>query len=760
MITVLSRRRITQKFLRAKKTDEIILVTAPLLFGKTTAVIDAMETLQYNYLHLRFEPFMNRPPFFLNHITRLLLEFNRKPSGGIISDPACLLDKISGFVSGESSVTMPDAFIIDDFHLCRSEEAAETLKSFYRLCAGKTSLIIISRTSLSAVFNEEQCRGKIKQITAKDLAFSQTEIKKSAEHNKLHISTANALRLARQSCGSAGFIAETLYGGGLYDESQFPKHFCAALDYLTLRSLSENSVKTLSALAFLENIPAGILKNMQDNEALLNQLNELSRTTGLIDISYETFTFHGLLKLYLEKTHRVNAEESLKVCAEISRKLLSMQKYSEALTCASASTQYGLIEEILQKHLEQGIGLSLPALEKLQQKPGENPGQASGFLINLYNAAHGDIKSLNDISVFRKHFPNISNILNTHIFTSPYPNENTRLYSHIFSGVSSESSTVHDALVKCGELYFNMEFEKAFTILEDIKNKCDNQLQPAYFTLSINVLRELFAYGQADSETQAFQKRVLSCDNPENSQNYKAFRRFQAELFILKGDISAAKEWLSSRAESVSPKICFANIEDCITDALAFIADDDENTAIIRLKDLCTFAETLNLPRIETTCLVLFALAFQKKQQLPKAVRYMEKAIALAEKENLPAAIARFGTGVSFLIEKCYWRSRKKAKPHAGETQILQPSQKILLHVKNKKNRTGGIFLSDKNLSLSKRQKQMLLFLSQGFTYNKIAEDTALKITTVRDHIKKLYEKLEVRNSADAIIKAQEKGLI
>jgi len=54
---------------------------------------------------------------------------------------------------------------------------------------------------------------------------------------------------------------------------------------------------------------------------------------------------------------------------------------------------------------------------------------------------------------------------------------------------------------------------------------------------------------------------------------------------------------------------------------------------------------------------------------------------------------------------------------------------------------------------LTSRQKEVLEFLSEGFSYSEIAANLFLSIETVRSHIKKLYKVLHVSNKKEAIAK-------
>jgi DNA-binding NarL/FixJ family response regulator len=55
---------------------------------------------------------------------------------------------------------------------------------------------------------------------------------------------------------------------------------------------------------------------------------------------------------------------------------------------------------------------------------------------------------------------------------------------------------------------------------------------------------------------------------------------------------------------------------------------------------------------------------------------------------------------------------------------------------------------------LSKRETEILQLLSRGLLYKEIADQLSISVSTVRQHIHKIYEKLHVQNRTEAINKA------
>ncbi len=61
---------------------------------------------------------------------------------------------------------------------------------------------------------------------------------------------------------------------------------------------------------------------------------------------------------------------------------------------------------------------------------------------------------------------------------------------------------------------------------------------------------------------------------------------------------------------------------------------------------------------------------------------------------------------------------------------------------------------------LTKREKEVLSFLSRGFNFIEIAENLNISPHTVTSHVKHIYRKLAVRSRSEAVFEAMQLGLI
>ena len=66
----------------------------------------------------------------------------------------------------------------------------------------------------------------------------------------------------------------------------------------------------------------------------------------------------------------------------------------------------------------------------------------------------------------------------------------------------------------------------------------------------------------------------------------------------------------------------------------------------------------------------------------------------------------------------------------------------------------------DKVYPLSEREKQVLQGLVNGYSYKMIAAELFISLETVRSHIKKIYEKLQVNSKSEAVTKAHRDRIV
>lgn len=60
------------------------------------------------------------------------------------------------------------------------------------------------------------------------------------------------------------------------------------------------------------------------------------------------------------------------------------------------------------------------------------------------------------------------------------------------------------------------------------------------------------------------------------------------------------------------------------------------------------------------------------------------------------------------------------------------------------------------DFNLNSREKEILLFVAEGYKNKEIAEELYISVNTVKYHIKKLYDKMHIKTREEARLKAKQ----
>ncbi|MFO8011302.1 MAG: response regulator transcription factor [Dehalococcoidia bacterium] len=97
---------------------------------------------------------------------------------------------------------------------------------------------------------------------------------------------------------------------------------------------------------------------------------------------------------------------------------------------------------------------------------------------------------------------------------------------------------------------------------------------------------------------------------------------------------------------------------------------------------------------------------------------------------------------------------------HAGEVIISAPMAAKMIEefvLLEEKKDAGQI---DQELNLSKRELEVLHLVASGTTNKEVAEALFISENTVKGHLSRILEKMNVRNRQQAVVMAMEKGII
>ena len=154
--------------------------------------------------------------------------------------------------------------------------------------------------------------------------------------------------------------------------------------------------------------------------------------------------------------------------------------------------------------------------------------------------------------------------------------------------------------------------------------------------------------------------------------------------------------------------------------------------------------------QIETS--LLEALVEDAVGDTPAALNRVKEALALTINEDY----LRIFIDEGLPMERLLRRARRKGIYPEAVDQLLN-----LAHQPNAASPSSASTSQPGDVEVfTRREKEILELIRMGATNQDIAQKLFLSLSTVKNHIQTIYEKLDAKNRAQAVIRAQELGLV
>ncbi|HEX3309742.1 MAG TPA: LuxR C-terminal-related transcriptional regulator, partial [Streptosporangiaceae bacterium] len=235
--------------------------------------------------------------------------------------------------------------------------------------------------------------------------------------------------------------------------------------------------------------------------------------------------------------------------------------------------------------------------------------------------------------------------------------------------------------------------------------------------------------------------------------NVRPVPALKARLRVARGELGEALGWARERGLSVTDDLSYLREFEHITLARVLLArytaERAERTvqeATRLLERLLRAAEQGRRTGSVIEILVLQALAYQARDDIPAALASLRHALALAEPESYVRIFADEGPPMASLLRA------------AAKLRIAPSYVRRLLAAANK---TGDSMPASQGLTepLSERELDVLRLLGTDLSGPDIARELIVSLNTVRTHTKNIYAKLGVNNRRAAVRRARELDL-
>lgn len=791
----------------------IVFVCAPAGFGKTTVCTLWLASRKKAGAWLSLDEFSSSAQSVYKGILQAL---SIEGTNDIITPEHLMeqLDKLKRF---------PTALVIDDFHLCTDEAVAGTLISVRRRLPPQTALVILSRNPPPMVFKEELLRGTVNVLTGLNFRtdeierlFEQNKISVSTRDAEVLKRQTDGWAAALTTVITAGKDKVSgVINHDLLDDylraHVFPyrEHYdifkkCSICDSLTQDlciAICGRSDAWDIITGFSER--TGLVAKFRGNAY---RFHSLMKDFLYKELNADDSIDKPALHLISAKWYKEHGELLLALSAAAKSENLSI---AEEFLCFYQNEYGTLLADVVEVSAGVMELLSTIPAEMLKKSPrfaatclwgyfcfGEAERAYEWFDILDAQMENGLVTERNDVIMSAlylsmdmrrdpwnivRQFKRIATSLPAEqqekgtafslTINFPFFHKAQVDYSEIFPQIgnfAAEASRYMTpvlgaafqplmGLITAGMHYEMGEFVQAEGICAALMQSVQffpPELGFCCYMLSAEIAR---AQGKEFAEILADTRAMLTAANtPFLLPNLDAY---ETSAKLSNGDMDAANAWLETRQAELTERPKLHKAHRYLTTARALIVTDRLHDAVKLLDNLALFAETYRRGCDLVEILTLKAVCLWRMRDKSGSAEALAVAINRAIPSALVMPIARAGADVLPVLQ--YIQGRIK---HGYDTYVSDKAfvGVLLSNARSVLDYEKGMFpeREEGSAALSPKQWEMLKFLSEGMTYQEIGVKTGTKITTVRDHISKLYGKLGVTSSADAIRLGKKQGLI
>jgi LuxR family maltose regulon positive regulatory protein len=264
------------------------------------------------------------------------------------------------------------------------------------------------------------------------------------------------------------------------------------------------------------------------------------------------------------------------------------------------------------------------------------------------------------------------------------------------------------------------------------------------------------ARGRTDAANQIGESVVSYGLDTHHPDVLKLARAFQAELALRQGRMAQASHWaeqFAAQGFSVLYRFYVPQLT-LVRVLLAQNTRDSREQAADLLKQLYDFVIFTHNKRFQIDVLALQALFYDSQDEGPAALKSLARAVKLAEPGGFIRLFVDEGARMANLLKRL--QDRNVAVDYIRK--ILDAfEQKIAPETAKRPSATAPQPLVE---PLTNRELDVLELLDQRLSNKEIADKLFIAPTTVKGHLKNIYQKLDVGKRREAVEKARKVGIL
>lgn len=314
--------------------------------------------------------------------------------------------------------------------------------------------------------------------------------------------------------------------------------------------------------------------------------------------------------------------------------------------------------------------------------------------------------------------------------------------------------------VQAGLLMEKNRLSEALAELLALKKSIEPGMSPE-FVFSVYVMTaQLYLLmnqrDKCDETLESVEKYITASSCQYLLKNLSAF---ETGIDLLDGNKAAARKWLENYYVNDDSFTQFYKLYRNFITVRAYIVLSKTDRAYSALEKLKALSVSYDRPLDEAEAEVLLSVADWITGNKKDAQTRLLQVLSSLQPFGFTRVIANEGKAVLPILSAVI---RKMEKSRGTEEVLLRFTKEVYFTAREQARIFKGLTYHAEPVmvKLSPRQKQVLDLLSRGHKNAEIIEITGLSLNTIRTHTRVIYQKLEVNNATDAIVKARQLGLL
>lgn len=313
---------------------------------------------------------------------------------------------------------------------------------------------------------------------------------------------------------------------------------------------------------------------------------------------------------------------------------------------------------------------------------------------------------------------------------------------------------------EAGLLMEKNKLHEALEIATFLKSTINETMSPEFVYAIYILIAEIYLLQNQRDNFEAAIKEVKEYISLSSSQYLlKNLSAYEARAEISNGKKSAGEKWLKNYYVNDESFSEFYKIYRNFTTARAYILLWQMDKAYDALNKLKTLSERYDRLLDAAEADVLLAIIEWVTGKRKEAQIRLHVVLSSMQKYGFIRVIANDGKALLPLLSSIIKKMKKENEQSDGlykfTKEVYIAAYEQSKHFKGLTHNTEVI-----PVKLSPQQKRVLELLAKGYKNAEIVEQTGLSLNTIRTHTKIAYQKLEVNNFLDAIVRAKQLELI